>query len=392
MAMQRAAGDPARRHGRVLRVASSCAAGPSCAAGRWSSAAPAAAAWSPRRRTRPAATASTRPCRRRTARRLCPHGRVPARRPRRLRRGQRGRCTRSSTAFTPLVEPLVARRGLPRRHRRLRLLGDGADDRRGRSAGARRDELQLTLLGRRGAQQVPGQAGLGGGQADRPSPPGCGRVAGVVEVRAGRASWRSSTRCRSQALWGVGPATLERLAAPRRAHRRRPRRARRADARRRPRQGARPPPPQPGHRRSTTGRSSPTGRSKSIGHEETFPPTCTTATSCAPSSCAWPTPSPPGCAPTAWRRARSRSRCASPTSARSPARPRCRRRRHRPTPSSRPSSRCCEAVDPAPGVRLLGVSASNFASGHAEQLSLLEGWDSGARRRSTTSATASVPR
>ena len=40
-----------------------------------------------------------------------------------------------------------------------------------------------------------------------------------------------------------------------------------------------------------------------------------------------------------------------------------------PCASSPPSSRCCDAIDPSPGVRLLGVSASNFASG-SQQLSL----------------------
>ena len=100
---------------------------------------------------------------------------------------------------------------------------------------------------------------------------------------------------------------------------------------------------------------------KSIGHEETFahrpvrPATPRTSRSCAS-----PTPWPPACARRGWPGARSPSRSASPTSAPSPGRG-PRRRRSTPGPElARLAAELLAAVDCSPGVRLLGVSASNL--------------------------------
>ena len=180
--------DPARRHGCVLRVASSCAGGPSSrgqpvvvgGTGR-------AASWR-RRRTRPGGSACTRRCRRPSpggcARTRCS---CPATTP--LTARSAPRCTTIFGRYTPLVEPLVARRGVPRRHRRDRGCSATAPRSRGRIRDRCRDELGLALLGRRRPEQVPGQVGVRGRQAAarrrRGSIPGRGVVEVVPGQRAG---------------------------------------------------------------------------------------------------------------------------------------------------------------------------------------------------------------
>ena len=118
---------------------------------------------------------------------------------------------------------------------------------------------------------------------------------GVVEVAARAASSPSSTRCRSSALWGVGPATLERLerlgvrtvgdlAALDEAVLRRQRSAT-------PTAGTCTAWPAALDDRPVE----PDRAAKSIGHEETFATDRSRRDELASSSCAWPTAWPPGC-------------------------------------------------------------------------------------------------
>ena len=112
--------------------------------------------------------------------------------------------------YTPLVEPLALDEAFLDVTGARPLLGDGVDDRPPRSAHDVHDELGLTcsvgvapnkFLAKLASVEAKPRADAEGVQ---PGP-------GVVEVRPGRGAARSSTRCRSSALWGVGPATLERL-------------------------------------------------------------------------------------------------------------------------------------------------------------------------------------
>ena len=101
------------------------------------------------------------------------------------------------------------------------------------------------------------------------------------------------------------------------------------------------------------------------------------------SSCAWATRWRPGCGPTAWPAGPSPSRCGSTTSAPSPGR----RRWPGATDSARPSwarpRSCWPAIDPSPGVRLIGVSVSGLIEGGTRQLTLddLDGRVVGRRQR-----------
>ena len=109
---------------------------------------------------------------------------------------------------TPLIEPLALDEAFLDVTGARALLGDGVTIARQLRADDRR-ATRADLLGRRRPQQVPRQAGLRGCQAAgharrvRPGP-------GVVEVRPG-AELAYLHPLPVGRLWGVGPATLERL-------------------------------------------------------------------------------------------------------------------------------------------------------------------------------------
>ena len=119
------------------------------------------------------------------ARRLCPHAVFLPGDHDRYARGERARCMAIFASFTPLVEPISLDEAFLDVTGARRLLGDGADDRAPRSAARCSTEEGLHVLGRRGADEVPRQAGLGGGQADG-GPRGPEPGLGVKVVAAGR--------------------------------------------------------------------------------------------------------------------------------------------------------------------------------------------------------------
>ena len=259
------------------------------------------------------------------AQRLCPHAVFLAGDHAALRRGQRaghGRCSGRSRRWSSRSRSTRRSSTSPAP---AGCTATGPDDRRHDPARGSLETGGPHVLGRRRAEQVPGQAGVRGGQAEGVADAARARARASRSSRRARSS-RSCTRCRVQALWGVGPETLGEAPAPRRPHGRRPRRprARRpsralgdangrhlhrlAHARSttapvvpepaaevdRPRGDLRPRPPPPRHAPARAGAA---GRRRRQ----------------------------PAAPRTAWPAAPSRSRCASTTSARSPGRSRCRR-------------------------------------------------------------------
>ena len=339
---------------------SSCCAGPSCAASRWSSAAPATGAWSPPRRTRRGRSASTRPCRRRG-----PGGCARTRCSCRATTTTTARSARGSwtifRSFTPLVEPISLDEAFLDVTGARRLHGAGADDRRTRSAGEVLDERGPHLLGRRGRRRSSSPSWPRRRPSRRPSLEGPQPGAGVIVVAARRASWRSSTRCRcrrcgasARRRWpgssGSASRTVGDLAALPLDDASSARSARPpgrhlhalANAHRRP-----------------AGRARPAGRSRSATRRPS-PATTTATTRCDRELVRLADAvGRPAARSTGWPGARSRSRCASTTSARSPGRsPLPDAGRRGPVDrAGRPRS-CSPRSTRPPGVRLLGVSVS----------------------------------
>ena len=195
---------------------SRCAAGPSCAAGRWWSAASGRAAWSARPATRPAryGVRSAMPTGR--ARALCPAGGLPAARLRRATRRPRDAVMRIFRDVTPLVEPLSLDEAFLDVAGARRLLGAPGRDRPADPRPGRR-RAGADLLGRGGADQVRGQARLHPGQAGR------------AARGAGRPGARVPAPAAGRRAVGRGGAVRRDAAPARPAHRRRPGRgARRA--------------------------------------------------------------------------------------------------------------------------------------------------------------------
>ena len=109
-----------------------------------------------------------------TARQRCPHAVFLPGDHAAVRGGQR-RGARDLPRRHPARRAAGARRGVPRRHRRAAAARRRRDDRRAIRRRVRR-RAAAGLLGRRRPEQVPGQAGLGGGQAAGHADRACGRV------------------------------------------------------------------------------------------------------------------------------------------------------------------------------------------------------------------------
>ena len=292
-------------------------AGPSCAAGRWSSAARAPGASWPRPATRPGPTACSRPC--------------PAPRPAAVPDGVflpgdhahygevSGRVMAIFRAVTPLVEPLSldeafldvtgARRAAGRRWPPS--AGPSGPRSRSRRASPARSAWPPPSWWPSWRRRPPSR----GPRRPARSP---GRASGWS--RPARSGFLRPLPAR--ALWGVGPGHAGQARAARRAHRRRHRRPARGGPGRRARPGQRPPPPPLAH--GVDPRPvEPDQKLKSIGHEETFPTDHHDAPRWSGRRCGWPTRWPGGCGRRGWPPGRSRSRSASATSGPSPGRPRC---------------------------------------------------------------------
>ena len=130
---------------------------------------------------------------------------VRRRRPRALRRDQR-----AGDGDLPVVHPAgrgdLARRGVPRRHRRPPAPRRRAHHRR-QDPGRRARAGAAHLLGGRGPVEVRGQAGLGGGQAPHRAARARARARREGGRRRTRCS-RSSTRCRCRrcGAWARRPS------------------------------------------------------------------------------------------------------------------------------------------------------------------------------------------
>ena len=170
---------------------SSSATTRTCAAGPWPSAARASGAWWRRLRTRPRRFGVRSAMPSVTARRKCPD--LIFVKPRfEVYKAVSVQIRAIFADYTPLIEPLVPRRGLPRRDREPEGDGVGDRDRRG-DPGDDPGRDGPDRLGGGVLQQVPGQAGLRPEQARRP-------------VRHHAHAWDrpSSRRCRSGAFTGSG--------------------------------------------------------------------------------------------------------------------------------------------------------------------------------------------
>ena len=129
------------------------------------------------------------------ARRLCPHA-VFRRRPLRpIRTRSAARIHAVFEHYTPLVEGISLDEAFLDVTGSERLFGPAAAD-RGRHPEPHRRRARPGLFRRRGSGEVPGQAGLGGGQA---GPAGEGIVPGrgVVVIEPGEELRVPCTRCRS---------------------------------------------------------------------------------------------------------------------------------------------------------------------------------------------------
>ena len=307
------------------------------------------------------------------ARRLCPHAVFLAGRPRPLRRGQPAGHGDLHVVHAAGRADL-ARRGLPRRAGRPAPARRRPDDRR-KIRGAVLDEEGLTCSVGVAPVQVRRQAGVRGGQARRrrrrgparrsgsvvvarrgarlpPPAAGAGAVGGRARRRSSSSSASASTRSATWRPSTRGPL----IAALGAASGAPPARAwptgiddRAVDARAagqvdRPRGDLRPGPP-----RLDTLQRELVRLGDSVA---------------------------PGCGPTGWPGARSRSRCGSTTSARSPGRRPCRRRRHGPR-VVRAATELLADVDP-PGVRLHRGERQRAGGRRPDQLSLgrpVRAWD-----------------
>ena len=227
---------------------------------------------------------------------------------------------------TPLVEPLALDEAFLDVTGARALLGDGVTIAH-RLRGEIHDELGLECSV--GVAPNKFLAKLASVDAKpRPSPDGITPGPGVFEVRPGEELAYLHPLPVGR-LWGVGPATLERLrrmgvttvgdlaalapeaviASLGKAHGRHLLDLAAA---------------------ATSGRSNPSATSSRSVTRRRSPTTCTIGTTPTGSWSGSPTPSPPGCGPTAPGRARSRSRSATAGSRRSPGPPRC------PAPSTPP--------------------------------------------------------